>query len=340
MVVTLLLAWVCAQATPKLEATLREVPAAEGRPPRFAVAGTLDVPNGHTVLLYLYFQAVDPGSHIIGERVAVKDRAFSHEFTLFKEKTLRGTWVLRAIYDPNLQPAGGDVPSLLQGDAVLRHGTEAEAAEDRKAASERLAGEFRAVAALGQELRAKLAAQPKPDAAAWKAFHQDLKKKSLAIQARALPQRNPEYRIYDLSSTADSVLESLCHILNASVDCAVRGQELDAAEGLTRLARMAETQIGELAAPRLTTPAQVAALIAKIRDELKQGSDLPARRRFLERVQLLSKSCPEDRADLVLAISGRGAAYFNAAADGKPEAAQLLKETDQALDALDRTLPR
>ncbi len=335
-----------AQAGPKIEVTIKDVPAADGRPPRFAVEGKADVPNGSELYLYLYFSILDPGTQLDVARVTVRNGLFAHDFQLFKTKNLAGPWILQTVYDPNVQAAGAAGTEPHKVVTPLRIGTELDAQQDRKFFSEQLAGELRAVAALGEELQAKSASTPRPNAAAWDPLIKEWRKRATEIQKRALPQHNPEYRVLGIALIADSGLEDLIHTFHAAATCAKQGQHGNVVTGVERLHNSVQQRVGELAAPRLNEPHLIAALIRTLQDLLRETLDKeaeqvrPRRRLFIERMQILDISLPPDRHDLVQGIQTRGAAFFNAVADQKPEAKALLEDVDKALQGLAGTLPR
>lgn len=333
-------------AGPKIEVTLKDVPAADGRPPRFAVEGKADVPSGHELRIYLYFGILDPGTELSGERVAVRNGTFAHDFTLFKTKNLAGSWILQTVYDPNLQTAGSGGSEPTKVVTPLRIGTELDAQQDRKFFSERLAAELRAVTALGEEVQAKSASKPRPEGPAWDPILKDWRTRATAIQRRALPQHNPEYRVLGISLIADSGLETLIGILNAAAVCAKQGQLGNVDAGLQRLNDTVQKYVGDLAAPRLNEPHQIAALLRTLQDLLRETLAkaaepvLPRKRLFIERMQILDLSLPANQHDLVQVIQTQGAAFFNAIADQKPEAKALLEDLDKRIQSLAGLLPR
>src|SRR6185295_10297183 len=116
--------------------------------------------------------------------------------------------------------------------------------------------------------------------------------------------------------------------------------------GLTRLRQTVEYLIDEVAAPKLTEPAEILQLIASARKLLKDALDrpddpvLPVRRKFVEMNALLRKSLPEDFQGAVLDIGARSTDFFTALSDKQPSAKKLHAEVEQAFEKLLASLRR
>ena len=143
-----------------------------------------------------------------------------------------------------------------------------------------------------------------------------------------------------LDAVADPGIENLCAIFMSAARAASLGQAESAIEGLTRLQQTIVYWVSEIAAPRLTDPAQILALIEKVRallrDALKTPDTpvLPLRRKFMEMNSLLDKSIPPDFHVAVLDLESRSVGYFNALADKLEGTQDLQQGMDRALEKL------
>jgi hypothetical protein len=341
---TLLLALAAAQDTLTIKGSLRELPA-EGRSgPALSCEGTANLPDGVILTAYLYYDKVADGRELFRAFSTVKGGAFSQDYPVYSRKNFPGRYVARFIYDPSLQNLGAPDFPRTAVDIALQIGGADDVARESKAVREQLAGELRAMIALGTQVKAKLDELKGKPASDWEPLIAAWRDESNRIQQRADPRQVREYKVLRLESVADVGLEDLSGILLGSARCAAGGDRNTCLEGLTRLNQTAEKWISDIAGPKLTDPGQMAALVDEGRALLRSVADhpdepvLPSRRKFLEMTELLDKSVPGDFHETVLDIGSRAAAFFIAAADKSAEVKTLHADLDAALQRFADTL--
>lgn len=334
-VVTLLLA-LAAQDSLTIKGSLKEVPAEGKEGPALLCEGTANLPNGSVLTATLYYDKFAEGKELFRDFATVKDGAFVQDYPVFAKKNFPGNYVARFIYDPELQNLGGANFPRSFVDISLRIGGPEDVARESKAVREQLAGEIRAMTAIGQEVKLKLDELKDKPASAWDALISAWRDDAIRIQKRADPRKTREYVVLRLSFIADNGLEDLTSTLLSAAHCGAAGQRGLCLEGLTRLNQTAEKWISDISSPRLTDFAQMAALVDEGRALLRKVAEtpdkpvLPSRRKFLEMTELLDKSVPETFHDVILGISDRASTFFAAASDKSPD----LKTAHQDLDGL------
>jgi hypothetical protein len=334
-VVTLLLA-LAAQDSLSIKGDLKELPPEGKAGPALLFEGTANLPNGSVLAVYLYYGKVVEGKELFRNFATVTAGAFTQEYPVFAKRNFPGKYIARFIFDPELQNLGGAAFPRTTVDFPLQVGGPDDVARESKAVREQLAGELRAMVALGQQVKGKLDELQDKPASAWDPLISAWRDESNRIQKRADPRKTQEYMILKLDTIADNGLEDLTGMLLGSARCAAGGQRGTCLQGLTRLNQTAEKWISDIASPRLTDFAQMAALLEDGRALLRKVAEspdqpvLPSRRKFLEMTELLDKSVPEAFHEAVLGISDRASTFFNAAADKSPD----LKTAYQDLDGL------
>ncbi|MBI3857524.1 MAG: hypothetical protein HY293_17730 [Planctomycetes bacterium] len=325
---------------PAIKAEIKEVPAkGEGRP-SVLCEGTVNLPNGAFIQTYLYYGHVNEGKAIERDTATVQGGKFVQEFQPYPKKIFPGKYIVRMSYNPDLQNQA--IPGFTQVivDVTAQIGSAEDLERETKFFRGKLAGELQAMVALGDELKAKIdELQGKPDAD-WAPLLRAWNEKTLVIQKRCDPRNVPEYNILALDLSATSGMENLSGILNSAAKYAAAGKGKDAREGITVLRQTAEYWVGEMNTPKLTSAAQVVeaidAAVKMLREALAQPDQpvLPVRRKFLAMNALLQKSLPEDLQPLVLEISTRSSAFFNAFSDKEPSAKELHARLIDSLEKL------
>jgi len=341
---TLLLALAAAQDSLTVKASLRELPAEGKSGPALFCEGTANLPNGSVLAAYLYYDKVIEGKELFRDFSTVKSGAFTQDYPVYSKKNFPGKYIARFLYDPALQNLGApDFPRTVV-DVVLQIGGPEDVARETKAVQQQLAGELRAMIALGEQVKAKLDDLKGKPASAWDPLIAAWRDETNRIQKRADPRRVREYMILKLDVIADNGLEDLSGMLLGSARCAAGGQHGGCLEGLTRLNQTAAKWIGDIASPRLTDFGQMAALLDEGRALIQKVTDhpdqpvLPARRKFLEMTELLDKSVPEAFHEAVLGIGSRAAAFFIAASDKTADVKTLHDDLDGLLQRFATTL--
>jgi len=334
-VVTLLLA-LAAQDPLTIKGSLKEIPAEGKEGPAILCEGTANLPNGSVLAAYLFYDKFVEGKELFRDFTTVKAGAFTQDFPVYAKKNFPGRYVARFVYDPELQNLGAaDFPRTFV-DISFQIGGPDDVARESKAVREQLAGEIRSMTAIGQEVKLKLDELKDKPATAWDPLLSAWRDESTRIQKRVDPRRTREYIVLRLGFIADNGFEELGATLLSAARCGAAGQRALCLEGLTRLNQTAEKWISDIASPRLTDFAQMAALVEEGRALLLKVTEnpdkpiLPSRRKFLEMTELLDKSVPETFHDVILGISDRASTFFAAAADKSPD----LKTAYQDLDGL------
>ncbi|HUR38959.1 MAG TPA: hypothetical protein VM222_05675 [Planctomycetota bacterium] len=334
-VVTLLLA-LAAQDPLTIKGSLKEVPAEGKAGPVLLCEGTANLPNGAVLSAYLYYERVIEGSELHRDFAIVKAGAFTQEYPVYAKKNFPGKYIARFTYDPDLQNRGATGFPLTTADVLLQIGGPEDVDRESKAIREQLAGEVRAMVALGQEIKLKLDELKDKPASAWDPLIASWRDEANRIQSRADPHKTREYSILRLNAICDGGFEDLRGILLSSARCAAGGQRGNCLEGITRLNQSAEKWISDLTSPRLTDVGRMVVLIEDARALLRKVAEnpdqpvLPSRRKFLEMTDLLDRSVPGIFHEVVLGISDRASTFFGAAADKSPD----LQKAHQDLDAL------
>jgi hypothetical protein len=260
------------------------------------------------------------------------------------KKNFPGKYIARFVYDPSLQNLGAaDFPRTVV-DLPYQLGGPEDLARETKAVQQQLAGEIRAMVALGEQVRTKLTELKSKPASDWDPLIAAWRDETNRIQKRTDPRKVREYMVLSLDTIADNGIEDLSGILLGSARCAAGGEPATCIEGLTRLNQTAEKWIADIASPRLTSYKEMAALIDEGRTLLRKSLDnpdqpvLPARRKFLEMTEILDKSVPEAFHEAVLGASSRASAFFIAVADKTPDVKTLHADLDDLLQRLADTL--
>jgi hypothetical protein len=336
-----------AAQAPEIKGELRDVPAQGNASPSFLCEGTTNLPDGALLNAYLYYDRVNEGREIAKETTTVKGGKFTQDFTAFpkSKKNLAGRYIARFRFSPEFQAQRMDFPAA-KADIVLQHGTPQDVERETKAVREQLAGEIRTYAAMGDEVKAKIAELKGKPGDAWQAPVKSWVEKSAEIQRRNYPLKVPEYRVLNLDQVADGGLENLGGILISASKHAAAGEGEVAREGLTRLRQTVDYLVDEIAIPKLTEPGQILALIDSarklVKDALANPNDpvLPVRRKFVEMNALLQKSLPEEVQSIVLEISTKSVSFFTALADKQSDTKELHKELDDTFERLLAALRR
>src|SRR4051812_13785307 len=222
-VVTLLLA-LAAQDSLTIKGSLKEVPAEGKEGPALLCEGTANLPNGSVLSAALYYDKFVEGKELFRDFATVKDGAFVQDYPVFAKKNFPGNYVPRFTYDPELQSLGG--ANFPRGfvDISLRIGDPDDVARESKAVREQLAGEIRAMTAMGQEVKLKLDELKDKPASAWDALIATWRDEALRIQKRVDPRKTREYVILQLSFIADNGFEELAETLLSAARCGAAGQ--------------------------------------------------------------------------------------------------------------------
>ncbi len=341
---TLLLALAAAQDTLTIKGSLRELPAEGKDGPALLCEGSANLPNGTVLTAYLYYDRVVDGKELHRNFTAVKDGTFTQDYPVYQKRNFPGKYIARFIYDPSLQNLGApDFPRTFV-DIPLQIGGPEDVARETKAVRDQLAGEIKAMTALGDQVKAKLDELKGKPASDWEPLIAAWRDEAIRIQKRADPRRVREYSVLRLELIADNGFEDLTGMLLGAAGCAARGDRSVCLEGLTRMSQSAEKWISDISSPKLTDLGQMASLIDEARALLRKALDnpdqptLPLRRKFLEMTELLDKSVPEAFHEAVLGISSRGSAFFIAVADKTAEAKTLHADLDGLLKRLGDTL--
>jgi hypothetical protein len=342
-VVTLLLA-LAAQDPLTIKGSLKEVPAEGKAGPALLCEGTANLPNGSVLSAYLYYEKAVEGRELHRDFAIVKAGAFTQEYAIYAKKNFPGKYIARYVYDPDLQNLGASEFPRTTVDFLLQVGSPEDVDRESKAFRAQLAGEIRAMMALGQEVKLKLDELKDKPASAWDALLAGWRDESTRIQKRVDPRKRREYFILRLASIADNGFEELAATLLSAARCGAAGQPGLCHEGLTRLNQTAEKWISDISSPRLTDFAQMAALVDECRALLRKVAEspdqplLPSRRKFLEMTELLDKSVPGDFHEGVLGISDRASTFFGAAADKSPDLQKAHQDLDGFLQRFANTL--
>lgn len=327
-----------------LQGELKDVPPQGKDGPAFLCEGTTNLPNNSFLVAHLFYGSPAGGREIFKDTAVVRGGKFTQYFPVYPRRNFPGTYTARLTYDPQLQNLGApDFPRSFF-EFTLQIGTAADVAAEDKAVRAQLSGEIRALIAIADQMKAKLEGlREKPQAereAPAKAWQQEL----LDIRKRASPRDHPEYFILGIDVIADSGFEELGNILNSCGRCFVLNQRENMIEGLTRLRQTGEYWIGEIINPRISDYGQMAALLEecrKILRKLLENPDeplKPARSRYLEITSLLGRSVSPTYHEVILGVTSRGAAYFNAVADKSPDVKALHADLDGLLERFAGTL--
>jgi len=343
-VVTLLLTLAAAQDPLVLKGELKEVPPQGKDGPSFLCEGITNLPNGADLVTHLYYGRVDPGRELFKDTVIVKGGKFSQDFPIFAKRNFPGTYTVRIIYDPVLQGLGAADFPRTKVDILLQVGGVTDFDRESKAVRDELIGEIRGLVTLADQIKLKLEEMKEKPKEEREIPFKAWSEQTLELRKRLDPRKHPEYYILRLDLLANSGFEDLVGILMASARCFVLNQRENTLEGLTRLRQQCEYLIGEIGTPRLTDPSKMAASVEECRAiarKLLESPDapvLPARRRFLELTAILDKSIPADFHDVVLGITSRAAAFFNAVSDKSPDVKKLHADLDGLLERFAGTL--
>jgi len=214
-----------AAQAPEIKGELRDVPPQGNASPSFLCEGTTNLPDGALLNAYLYYDRVNEGREIAKDTTTVKGGKFTQDFTPFpkSKKNLAGRYVARFRFSLAFQ--GQAFPGLADTkvDIVLQHGTPQDVERETKEIRDRLAGEIRAYAAMGDEVKTKITELKDKPADAWQAPYKSWVEKSADIQKRNYPLKVPEYRVLNLDQIADGGLENLGGILISASKHAAAG---------------------------------------------------------------------------------------------------------------------
>jgi len=342
----LLLAQAAAAESPVFKAELKDVASQGKAGPSFTCEGTTNLPDGALIDAYLYYDLVYEGRAISKGVATIKGGQFSVDFRPFARsaKNMAGKYIVVFRFNQALQNRAFSGVADGKGQVETRFGTVQEAEADAAAVREKLAGEIRALVALGDQVKAKIQELKGKPAEEWQPLLKEWTHQAVQCQVRTDPARVREYYVLHLDAIATSGMEGLAGTLNASARCAASGRNDEAAEGLTRLRQTGEYWTSEIASPRLTDPRDIARLIDSARKLVADSAanadtaPLPARRKFLEAIALLQKSLPEDFQPVVLEIGTLAADYFRALSDKEPTLRELQSKLDKALEKLAASL--
>ncbi|HLY73823.1 MAG TPA: hypothetical protein VKU80_06855 [Planctomycetota bacterium] len=343
-VVTLFLALAAPQDALVIKAELKEVPAQGKDGPSFLCEGTVNLPNGANLSAHLYYGTIIVGRELFKDSAIVKGGKFTQEFPIFDQRNFPGTYTVRLSYDPELQGLGVPDHPRTKVDVVLQVGGAADIDRESIAVRNQLTGEIRGLLAIADQVKGKLEEMKDKPQAEREALFKTWYEQILEMRKRIDPRKHPEYYILHLDLVADSSTEDLSGILTSSARCFVLNQRENTLEGLTRLRQSCEYWIGEISTPRLEDIGKMIANIEECRAIARKLVDspgepvLPARRRFLEITALLDRSVPAEFHDLILGITTRAAAFFNAVSDKSPDTKQQQAELDGSLQRFAGTL--
>jgi hypothetical protein len=337
--VALLALAACLQEPPRITATLKDLPAENGRPPAFLAEGTTDLVDGTRLEVFFYVGPVQYGFETLRDATTVKEGKFSKEIAWFRgsPKNLAGQYGLRIAYKPLLQPRSEySRRKESHADAVLQIGTPRDFVRDQNAVKERLAADVKKLLAFGQEITAQAEKdQGKPDRAVWEALSVSLRKRCLDIEREAIQDR--EYMIHGFREITDSGLEGMRRTLVGIAECAAANDLATMKEGLVRLDGMAQGYLRALSTRPEDPKTQAADLLGQARQVLRGALPYPGLRAAEERkrfVQLTFKISPilDPEQQLTLrSISGAAADYLDALTERKPEAAELHEKVDRRI---------
>jgi hypothetical protein len=329
---------------PPIRFTVKEVPGDGKTPPAFHCEGEADVPDGSRIDVYYYFGEVQYGGEIHRGVAVVKEGKFSRDSSIFPKRTLPGTYGVRVLFNPGLQPRE-ELQTLPRrsADQVLKVGTDAEIEKEQNAVRKRMAEHIESVRSLGDEIAAKQKESGgKPDKQTWAKLIDGWRQRCLAVEARA--HKDTDFVILGLMPVADMGLEQMRNIMLAVAHCAASGQALEMKEGLTRL-DLSARKFTEMVAVRPEDPQKVRLELAgearRIAREAarQEGPALAAsRRKFLETVLLLNRHVPDPQREAVLAIAAEAKDLFDAAADRKEGVPALQEKLDARFESLLRAL--
>jgi hypothetical protein len=342
--ILLLLSLSAPQDVPTVKAELKDIPAKGAEAPLILCEGSTSLSDGAVLGTYLYYGRIIEGKELFRDFATVKAGKFTQDFPIFPKRNLPGKYTVRLTYNPGLQVNGVADFAPTRVDVELQIGNADDYEREAKVVRDQLVAEIRGLAALGDQVKAKIKELQGKPADAWAPLIAGWHAQTIEIQRRTLPRSVPEYKVLNLDLIADTGMENLCSIFLSAARCAAGGQPGPAVEGLTRLRQTAEYWTGEIASPKLTDPLQMVALIENARKLLREALAnpdapvLPARRKFVEMNALLDKSVPEDFHPSVLEIGSRSVAYFNALADKQAGAKELHAELDKALERISAAL--
>lgn len=343
-VVTLLLTLAAVQEPLVLKGELKEVPAQGKDGPSLLCEGTANLPNGADLVAHLYYGRVDPGRELFKDTTLVKGGKFSQEFPIFAKRNFPGTYTVRLIYDPVLQGLGAADFPRTKVDVLLQVGGATDIDRESKTVRDELIGEIRGLIAIADQIKLKLEEMKEKPKEERQVPFNAWNEQTLELRKRVDPRKHPEYYILRLDVLANSGIEELVNILMASARCFVLSQHENTVEGLTRLRQQCEYWIGEIATPRLTDPSTMVSSVEECRAIARKLLDspdapvLPARRRFLELTAILDKSIPADFHEVILGITSRAAAFFNAVSDKSADTKKLHADLDGLLERFAGTL--
>jgi len=329
-----------ADEAPVLKVDVKDVPAQGQGKPIILCEGTTNLPTGARLEGYLFYDRMDEGPVLARTNATVKDGKLAMEFQPYQKKNFPGKYVARLVYNPalQLQNFAGFRDTVVN--LPFRFGDEADFQREAKVFRGQLAAELQAMVAMGEQVKTQIDKLEGKPAADWAPFIKEWQEKSHEIMVRADPHKTQEYYALNIDHPASTGLENLSGILISAAKYAAAGRGKEAIEGITVLRTVAENLIGEMNAPRLTTPGQVVDLIdaakALTREALAKSGQplLLLRRKFLEMNALLQKSMPEEVQGNVLEISTRAAAFFNALSDKEPNVKELQAELEKSLEKL------
>lgn len=331
---------------PKIEATIRETPAAAGKPAGFIVEGTTGYPPGSWLQVLMYFDRKDEPTLINDRTKILPGGTFSIPVSYFKGKNLAGSYVFTVEFNRFLQPPAFGTLLSNKVDVPYRSGTVLEAQEQRQAWKKKLLSEFQATLTIADEIGGlQRETLEKPDPERWKKSIADWGRRMGEIQKRAISsQENFAYR--DLYGIASTNLEPLHGYILQMALLASQGKETAAEVGVGR------TKVAATAAPHIEylsrteyTPGLLRALAEDTRRIVRESSSASgdaladSQSRIRTALLALGANVPENQKDQVRATLEAAVPYFAAVEAKAPNARELQAELDLRIQKLLAGLP-
>lgn len=332
-----------------LAAQAREIPPdpAAQRKPGLLVEGTTNLPAGSRLTLRLFYGEVFLGRDLRHATVLPADGKFAHTFEIFPEKNLAGVYTIEVVFSPNQQVqairhAMGEHFRKYEVAFKLEIGTPEEMERDRARVVERVAGQIQEFLALADEVEARYA-EGKLDAKGWERLRDDLLKRGLGIEKRAVYV--PEYRALhfeDITSDGfESLRDSVLKVANTAAGASLNPKDPygPAAVKATRQSLNA-TANGYLRRLNFDPVKERRKMIASAEDarrilrdtlEGRAASVSDARKKFNQAILILGNGNTGSQYGQIYSVATEAAAFFEAAAEKAAGAGKLHAELDRKL---------
>ncbi len=342
-----------------IEAAARDLPAEGGNPPAILVEGTSNLPEGTRIDVDASF-FFKKAERLISRNTHVSKGRFLFRLPIFAERNLAGRYVINVRFYPDLQlnpeirrTLGADC-KLINKKFMFEIGDEKVAKEDQRRVYGRLADEFRALAAIAEEINARSNNPPrgtdgKFDNGAWKKLTGEWNLRAKNIMNRNI--RVTEYRAFGLHDFVLDTTECLCgsiHQLALFTEYALlKPEDLHGAALFQQVRlRFNQTIQESLESVNLSTPTreEMLSMVEDIRQGLHAAPGLSggplkeARDRFRKAVLRLDASVPPLLHEPVARLAGDSASFFEAVEGKTKEVAPMLDRLDRHVAELNRLL--